>query len=82
MKRLFSILAILAIMAVGNTTLTAANTSEVFTEAAVNFVQDDASASAEGSEVSEEGFHQELKSVSLKVDLGLWVLFFFVLFLD
>ena len=61
MKRLFSILAILAIMAVGNTTLTAANTSEVFTEAAVNFVQDDASASAEVSEES-VGFHQELKN--------------------
>ena len=61
MKRLFSILAILAIMAVGNTTLAAANTSEVFTEAAVNFVQDDASASAEVSEES-VGFHQELKN--------------------
>jgi biopolymer transport protein ExbB len=61
MKRLFSILAILAIMAVGNTTLTAANTSEVFTEAAINFVQDDASVSAEGSEES-VGFHQELKN--------------------
>lgn len=61
MKRLFSILAILAIMAVGNTTLTAANTSDVFTEVAVNFAQDDASASVDGSEES-VGFHQELKN--------------------
>lgn len=61
MKRLFSILAILAIMAVGNTTLTAANTSDVFTEVAVNFAQDDASASEESSEES-VGFHQELKN--------------------
>jgi biopolymer transport protein ExbB len=61
MKRLFSILAILAIMAVGNTTLTAANSSDVFTEAAVNFVQDDAAASDADAEES-VGFHQELKN--------------------
>ncbi|GAA0751898.1 MotA/TolQ/ExbB proton channel family protein [Psychroflexus lacisalsi] len=60
MKRLFSILTILAIMAVGNTTLTAANSSDIFTEAAVNFVQDDVDASGEEAEES-VGFHQELK---------------------
>jgi biopolymer transport protein ExbB len=59
MKRLFSILAILAVMAVGNTTLNAANTSEFSTEAAANFVQDDAEATADAEE--SRGFHQELK---------------------
>lgn len=60
MKRLFSILTILAVMAVGNTTLIAANSSEMFTNSTVDFVQDEAETSAEEAEES-VGFHQELK---------------------
>lgn len=61
MKRLFSILAILAIMVVGNSTLNAANTTNMFAETNVNFVQDEEAAADDAEAEETQGFHQELK---------------------